>query len=84
MTTLTEAEVEEAALEWLGGLGWRVAHLQRAFARDALRGRSARRAELTGLLQGAPPWEKTVHFREGVGRWEAAATTSPLTGYCGT
>ena len=47
--------------------------LQRAFARPALRGRAARRAELTGLLQGAPPWEKTVHFREGVGRWEAAA-----------
>lgn len=47
--------------------------LQRAFARPALRGRAARRAELTGLLQGAPPWEKTIHFREGVGRWEAAA-----------
>ncbi len=26
MTTLTEAEVEQAALAWLGGLGWRVAH----------------------------------------------------------
>ena len=26
MTTLTEAEVGQAALAWLGGLGWRVAH----------------------------------------------------------
>ena len=47
--------------------------LQRAFAREALRGRAARRIALTGLLQGAPPWEKSVHFRKGVGRWEAAA-----------
>ena len=47
--------------------------LQRAFAREALRGRSARRVSLSALEQGAPPWEKTVHFREGVGRWEQAA-----------
>ncbi len=26
MTTLTEADVEQAALDWLRGLGWRVAH----------------------------------------------------------
>ena len=26
MTTITEAEVEEAALAWLGGLGWRTVH----------------------------------------------------------
>ena len=26
MTTITEADVEQAALEWLGALGWRVAH----------------------------------------------------------
>ena len=26
MTTLTEADVEQAALAWLEGLGWRVAH----------------------------------------------------------
>ena len=26
MTTFTEAEFEEAALAWLGRLGWRVAH----------------------------------------------------------
>ena len=26
MTTLTEADVEQAALDWLSGLGWRVAH----------------------------------------------------------
>ncbi len=48
--------------------------LQRAFAREALRGRSARRVSLSALGQGAPPWEKTVHFREGVGHWEAAAS----------
>ena len=47
--------------------------LQRAFAREVLRGRSVRRMDLSANLQGAPPWEKTVHFREGVGRWQAAA-----------
>ena len=26
MTTLTEAEVEQAALEWLSSLGWQAAH----------------------------------------------------------
>ena len=26
MTTLTEAEVEQAALAWLSDLGWQVAH----------------------------------------------------------
>ena len=26
MTTITEAEVEQAALGWLKGLGWQVAH----------------------------------------------------------
>ncbi len=26
MTTLTEADVEQAALAWLEGLGWRVDH----------------------------------------------------------
>ena len=26
MTTLTEADVEAAALDWLSGLGWQVAH----------------------------------------------------------
>ena len=26
MTTLTEADVEQAALEWLAGLGWQVTH----------------------------------------------------------
>ena len=26
MTTLTEADIEQAALAWLVGLGWRVAH----------------------------------------------------------
>ena len=26
MTTLTEADVETIALDWLAGLGWQVAH----------------------------------------------------------
>ena len=26
MTTLTESEVEQAALSWLSGLGWQAAH----------------------------------------------------------
>ena len=26
MTTFTEADVEQAALDWLSGLGWDVAH----------------------------------------------------------
>ena len=26
MTTITEADVEQAALEWLAGLGWGAAH----------------------------------------------------------
>ena len=26
MTTITEADVEQAALDWLSGLGWGVAH----------------------------------------------------------
>ena len=26
MTTITEAEVEQVALDWLSGLGWAVAH----------------------------------------------------------
>lgn len=26
MTTLTETDVEEAALDWLRGLGWQTAH----------------------------------------------------------
>ena len=26
MTTFTEADVEQAALDWLSGLGWGVAH----------------------------------------------------------
>ena len=28
MTTLTEADVEQAALDWLATQGWRVAHRQ--------------------------------------------------------
>ena len=35
MTTLTEADVEAAALAWLAGLGWGVAHGPRLSGRGA-------------------------------------------------
>ena len=47
--------------------------LKRAFSRPAARGRYASRMELACLLHGAPPWEKTLHVRQGVGRWEEAS-----------
>ena len=34
MTTLTEADVEAAALEWLAALGWQTAHGRDAGWRD--------------------------------------------------
>lgn len=48
--------------------------LKRAFARPAVRGRYASRAELACLLHAAPPWEKAFHFRRGVGSREAASS----------
>ena len=47
--------------------------LRRAYARPALRGRYAGRAALECPVFGAAPWEKTVNFQEGVGRWERAS-----------
>ena len=47
--------------------------LQRAYARPVLRGRYARQAALECPVFGASPWEKTVNFQEGVGRWERAS-----------
>ena len=47
MTTLTEADVEVTALDWLAGLGWRVAH-----------GRASRRIPPTpsGTTTAPPCW----------------------------
>ena len=47
--------------------------LRRAYSRPVLRGRYAGRAVLECPVFGAAPWEKTVNFQEGVGRWERAA-----------
>ena len=47
--------------------------LQRAYARPILRGRYARQAALECPVFGTAPWEKTVNFQEGVGRWERAS-----------
>ena len=47
--------------------------LKRAFARPVARGRYASRMDLACLLHGAPPWEKAVHLRQGVGSWEEAS-----------
>ena len=47
--------------------------LQRAYARPVMRGRYARQAALECPVFGAAPWEKTVNFQEGVGRWERAS-----------
>ena len=43
MTTITEADVERAALDWLSGLGWGVAH-----GPDIAPARSARSGTTTG------------------------------------
>ena len=47
--------------------------LRRAYARPVMRGRYARQAALECPVFGAGPWEKTVNFKEGVGRWERAS-----------
>ena len=47
--------------------------LRRAYARPVMRGRYARQAALECPVFGAGPWEKTVNFQEGVGRWERAS-----------
>lgn len=47
--------------------------LRRAYARPTLRGRYASRAVLECPVSGAGPWQKTVNFQGGVGRWERAS-----------
>ena len=47
--------------------------LQRAYARPVMRGRYARQAALECPVFGAAPWERTVNFQEGIGRWERAS-----------
>ena len=47
--------------------------LRRAYSRPALRGRYAGQATLECPVFGVAPWEKTVNFQEGVGRWERAS-----------
>ena len=47
--------------------------LRRAYARPVMRGRYAGQAALESSVFGTAPWEKTVNFQEGVGRWERAS-----------
>ena len=47
--------------------------LRRAYARPVMRGRYASRANLECPVYGAGPWQKTVNFQEGAGRWERAS-----------
>lgn len=47
--------------------------LRRAYARPAMRGRSAAVAELLCLASGWSPWERCVRFKRPVGVWETAA-----------
>ena len=47
--------------------------LRRAFARHDVRGRYAGWAGLLCALVEGSSWEKAVHFKRGVGRWEEAA-----------
>ena len=47
--------------------------LRRAFARPDVRGRYAGWAALLCDLTDAAVWDKTIHFKRGVGRWEEAA-----------
>ena len=47
--------------------------LRRAFARPDVRGRYAGWAQLACTLAGGGGWEKVIHFKRGIGRWEDAA-----------
>ena len=47
--------------------------LRRTFARPDVQGRYAGWAQLACALAGGGTWEKAVHFKRGVGRWEEAA-----------
>ena len=60
----TSLELLRAAVERL---------LQRAFAQPPMQGRYAGTATLTCSLDDAPAWERTFHFKSGVGGWRRAA-----------
>ena len=47
--------------------------LKRAYSRPQMRGRYAGAAELTCILDRAPPWEKAFHFKQSAGDWERAS-----------
>ena len=47
--------------------------LKRAYARPEMRGRYAGRADLSCALNGAPTWERSVHFKQSAGSPERAS-----------
>ena len=47
--------------------------LRRAYSRPQMRGRYAGRMDLLCTLFRSHPWEKVIHFKEPVGKWERAA-----------
>ena len=47
--------------------------LKRAYARPEMRGRYAGRADLRCALNEAPPWERSVHLKQGAGSPERAS-----------
>ena len=47
--------------------------LKRAYARPEMRGRFTGRADLRCALSGAPPWERSVHFKQSAGSPERAS-----------
>ena len=47
--------------------------LKRAWARPQMRGRYAAAATLSCLLNNAPPWEKSIRFKQAAGSWEKAS-----------
>ena len=50
MTTLTEADVEDAALEWLAALGWQTAHGPDVGPGGTAEGRAGYEAVVPALL----------------------------------
>ena len=57
MTPITESAVEQAALEWLEGLGWRIAHAPDLSACDACLRATHRQAQ-AGLAPDTPNAER--------------------------
>ena len=68
----TALPVEAASLELL--LTAVDALLRRAYGRPRMRGRYAGRAALACALADGPPWERTFHFKQGVGDWRQASS----------